>query len=254
MNSDHSPGYWAVLPAAVRYAPELPAAAKILYAEISALTGETGYCFATNAYFCGLYKITERTLQNHLRALAALGMISIEDGDGGKGRRKIYAGINPLHNPANFCGVDANPAEICGDTPQKSAGGTIDQDNLSNPPIAPKRGRRENKEAPDWKPERFAGFWKFYPLHKSKQAAIRAWDRLKPSDELLAVIGQALKRQIAEERAKAERQHRPFEWKLYAATFLNDARWEDETEAALPASDAARIEAMRKEADRQWMN
>ena len=229
---DQKPGYWGILPAAVRYAPKLPAAAKVLYSEISSLTGGTGFCYASNAYFCELYGITERTLQGHLRALASLGMITIEDGDGGKGRRKIYAGINPLsNNPAKICGVPPNPAENCGVTPHFSAGSTIEHANISNPPIAPRRGRRrDTKEAPDWKPERFAGFWKFYPLHKSKQAAIRAWDKLKPSDELLNAIGLALKRQIAEEAARAERERRPFEWKLYAATYLNDARWTDEVE------------------------
>ena len=78
------------------------------------------------------------------------------------------------------------------------------------------------KKTTDWKPERFDAFWKFYPLHTNKQRAISAWDRLKPSDELLAVIGRALKRQKAEKAARGE------EWKLHAATYLNNARWTDE--------------------------
>ena len=94
------------------------------------------------------------------------------------------------------------------------------------PPIAPQGAGADYvpKKAPAWKPERFARFWNFYPLHKSKQAAIRAWDRLKPSDELLAVIGRALERQIAEKTERGE------EWKLHASTYLNNARWTDEPE------------------------
>ena len=51
---------------------------------------------------------------------------------------------------------------------------------------------------PDWKPERFEGFWRMYPVKKSKQAAIRAWDSLRPDDRLLAVMGHALQRQLEE--------------------------------------------------------
>jgi hypothetical protein len=48
------PSYWAVLPAAIRYDPEIPASAKLLYAEISALTDQRGFCWASNAYFVDL--------------------------------------------------------------------------------------------------------------------------------------------------------------------------------------------------------
>lgn len=100
--------------------------------------------------------------------------------------------------------------------------------NLPRPPKAPQGAGPDFVpiKAPDWKPERFMGFWSFYPLHKSKQSAIRAWDRLKPSDELIAVIGKALRRQ------KAEAERTGTEWKLHASTYLNQARWTDEIEGA----------------------
>ena len=231
---EHKPQYWGVLPAEVRYCPGLPASAKVLYTEISALTQMDGICVKDNAYFCQLYKISERTLQGHLKALAAQGFIAILDGDGGQGRRRIYAGINPLaQNPAKNCGVGVNPAENCGVTPQKTAGTYKDIQDLSqDPPIAPQGAGADfvPKKAPDWKPDRFNRFWQFYPTKKSKQATIRAWDRLKPSDELLAVIGRALESQIAESKRKAEKERRPWEWKLHASTYLNQARWTDETE------------------------
>ena len=105
-NQAQKPAYWAVLPAVVRYDPDLPPSAKILYAEISALTDQRGFCFASNDYFRKLFGMSERTLQEQLRALKRRGYISISDGDGGAGRRKIYAGINPLQeNPAENCGV-----------------------------------------------------------------------------------------------------------------------------------------------------
>ena len=57
---------------------------------------------------------------------------------------------------------------------------------------------------------------------------MKAWDKLKPSDELLAVIARALTRQMATE-----------EWQRgigipYASTYLNNERWTDEFGPAGP--------------------
>lgn len=108
-----------------------------------------------------------------------------------------------------------NPTQINKDESSK---------DLSKPPKAPQGGRRsrEPKKEPDWKPERFAKFWAFYPRGEAKQAAIRAWDKLQPSDELIDTMAQALKRQVASES-----------WQQgigipYASTWLNQQRWTDE--------------------------
>ena len=50
----------------------------------------------------------------------------------------------------------------------------------AKPPKASRR-RREAKAAPDWMPERFAGFWGYYPRGESKQAASPAVSRLQYS-------------------------------------------------------------------------
>lgn len=116
-----------------------------------------------------------------------------------------------------------------------------DNKQTDNPPKSPQGGdapsskkrRREPKAAPDWKPERFEGFWRMYPVKKSKQAAIRAWDSLRPDDGLLAVMGRALQRQLASE-----------DWRRgfgvpYPATWLNGQRWEDEDNPARKTAPAA---------------
>ena len=224
-------GYWAVLPAPVRYADELPPSAKILFAEISSLTHDTGYCYASNEYFQNLYGLSERTISRLIKTLETHGFVRVENGNSFK--RRIYAGINPLNsNPDKNDGVHR---QECPPNPDKNDGQNKKGNRKTDkPPIAPQGAGADygQKMAPDWKPERFAAFWKFYPLHTSKKACIKAWDKLKPSDELLIVIGRALKRQIAEEEAKAKRERRPFEWKLYASTYLNNARWTDEPDGA----------------------
>lgn len=102
--------------------------------------------------------------------------------------------------------------------------------------VSPKRRRRrrEPKPQPDWMPERFAAFWSAYPRGESKQAAIAAWDSLKPDEELLRVMAHALKRQLL---SKA--------WQdgigiPYASTWLNQRRWEDE-ERLQPTKDAPAV-------------
>ncbi len=40
------PGFYAILPATVRYDRRLKSAEKIFYAEITALSDKTGYCYA----------------------------------------------------------------------------------------------------------------------------------------------------------------------------------------------------------------
>ena len=110
----------------------------------------------------------------------------------------------------------------------------IQENNI--PPKAPQGGhasrkRSDPKKTADWKPERFDAFWEFYRSNvrpEAKQAAIRAWDKLQPDDDLIARIGRALQRQIASQS-----------WqdgygKPYASTYLNNARWED-AEGLTPA-------------------
>ncbi len=99
--------------------------------------------------------------------------------------------------------------------------------DINNPPISPqggRRSRRTHKETADWKPERFEAFWTYYRTYvrnEDRQAAIRAWDKLRPDDALIARIGRALEIQIKSP-----------EWikgvgRPYASTYLNNARWED---------------------------
>ena len=98
--------------------------------------------------------------------------------------------------------------------------------DLHTPYKPPSGGRRKwvPKETADWKPERFEAFWKFYRTNvrpEDRQAAIRAWDKLRPDDALIARIGRALEKQIVSESWQAGY------GKPYASTYLNNARWKD---------------------------
>lgn len=70
--------YYAIIPANVRYDAELPATARLLYGEITALCNEKGYCWASNSYFANLYDVTKRTASSWISQLENKGYIKVK--------------------------------------------------------------------------------------------------------------------------------------------------------------------------------
>ena len=106
------------------------------------------------------------------------------------------------------------------------------------PPYSPPKGdgaeekkKRRSKTTPEWKPERFEGFWAYYPRGENRMGAVRAWDKLKPDDALIETIGRAL------QVLKASPARRDGAGIPYAPTSLNGRRWED-AKAKRPAQSA----------------
>lgn len=229
-------GQWAILPARVRYDRSLPANAKLIYAEIAAKINEEGFCFCHNAYFSERLGVKRDTVGTLVKRLEDAGYIrvDIDVARGNTDRRRIYLtakpyewGVPDLNRvPQKKKGTPKKPDTV----PDLNRGPIENRDIQDNPPKAPQwgRARREPKKEPDWKPERFAAFWSSYPRGESKQAAIAAWDKLRPSDELLVIMAKALKRQMQTEQ-----------WQRgigipYASTWLNQRRWEDEGGKPVP--------------------
>jgi len=63
------PGYYAIIPADVRYDNDLKGNEKLLYGEITALANKRGYCWAKNSYFAKLYDVNSRTIQRYINTL-----------------------------------------------------------------------------------------------------------------------------------------------------------------------------------------
>lgn len=93
-NEKQNPNFWAVIPATVRYDKIINSTAKLLFAEITALSNQEGYCWASNLYFAGLFGITETQVSRLISNLNDRGFIksfvSKEEGN----LRKIYPQIN----------------------------------------------------------------------------------------------------------------------------------------------------------------
>lgn len=225
------PGYWAVIPAQIRYAPDIPAGAKLLYAEISSLTDARGYCFASNRYFAELYGIGIRTVQRYLDALKNVGMIRITDGEGGTDRRKIYAGVNPLADPHDKIDMGGDKIVAAPMTEMSPPNNVLNRKEEQIPPKPPK-GRREKSE-PKYEPEMFERFWKAYPRGEDRQGAVREWDKLKPDRQLMHKMSTALARQKATLSLPDDHDHYAFQ---YAVRWLRYRRWEDDLEKSSAAA------------------
>ena len=67
--------FYAILTADVRYDKTISSTAKLLFAEITALTNEKGYCWATNAYFGELFDMNLKSISRIISDLEQRGYI-----------------------------------------------------------------------------------------------------------------------------------------------------------------------------------
>ena len=241
MGENFGPSYFAIITGPLLDNRALAANAKLLYASITSLTDSRGYCWASNKYLADRFGWGERTVTRLVAQLQEQGFIRTAmalNKETGQMERRIYIGNEAAEGVAKI-----------GDPSQNWPGGVaktgeaiymLNKKEEYIPPKAPQggqRGKREPKETADWKPERFEAFWKFYRKNvrgEDRQSAIRAWDKLRPDDTLIARIGRALEKQVASESWQAGY------GKPYASTYLNRRRWEDVEGLSDPDGEAPR--------------
>lgn len=141
------PGYYAVIPADVRYDDRLPPNAKLLYGEITALANAKGFCYATNEYFRKPYGFSDATITRLLKALEDNGYIKrevVRDESGKVTVRKIWLSVSAqcAHPPINFEGT--LPSKLMG-PPIKNDGENNTGEYISIPPISPDKPKAERK-------------------------------------------------------------------------------------------------------------
>ena len=252
---ERKPAFWAVIPASVLFSEQLRPNAKLLYGVVTLLQESSGYCYASNRYLGNLFGLQPETITGLLNNLVDAGLIAtdvIRDPETNEVQeRRIWtvAQIPSIIPPSPKNIGEGSPKKIreaspknLGDPPRKKSGeNNTSINNTSNiiPPIVPRDPgdgcagecppdpeqmptEKPRGGLPKWKPERFAAFWKFYPRGENKQRAVKAWDKLKPDDALIATMGRALAKQKASP-----------DWQRgigipHASTWLNGRRWEDE--------------------------
>ena len=92
--------YYAIIPAPVRYCKDLKANEKLMYGELTALSNDKGFCFASNEYFSNIYDVSKTSISKWISNLEKNGFIKIkmiyETGTKQIKQRRIY--IAPLLN------------------------------------------------------------------------------------------------------------------------------------------------------------
>ena len=89
-----------------------------------------------------------------------------------------------------------------------------------------KDNKNENKEIQ----ERFERFYSVYPRHESKQAALKEFEKLKPDEELLTAMIEAVEKQKQSPQWKESNgQYIP-----HPSTWIHNKRWEDEVKQQNP--------------------
>lgn len=241
--------YYAVIPATIRYDPDLPPNAKLLYGELTSLASSSGYCWASNKYFAELYGLSQSSVSRLITQLADKGYIRCEMAATAKGsERRIYAGVfvvepggmrkneeAPLRKNAKG-GIRKNAKPLEENTKQgmvneedppyipPEGDGPAEGLHTPEPPEPPPEPKPRKRPPKDYRPEWFDAFWAIYPRKDGKQAAYKAWCKLRPDRAACAAMAAGL------ERARTSRQWTKDDGEFipHASTWINGRMWEDE--------------------------
>lgn len=130
--------YYAIIPATVRYDKRLKPIARLLYGELTALSNEKGYCWASNRYFAELYEVALETISRLISQLRELGYIKITyDKNAKDNDRRIY--INDFNNIKSEEETETKEEETSEETEQE------EREEIENLPLTKKSNTLDEK-------------------------------------------------------------------------------------------------------------
>lgn len=189
------PGYYAIIPANVRYDKTLSPNAKLLYGEITCMLSFNAKCFASNAYFSRLYELSEVQISRLINQLVKGNYIKITIESKSTGTVR-YIGL-PL-NIFDGGGLNKN-----------------DKRGLNKNDKHNKHSININTISEDIVNVLFVQFWNLYDKKVGLKEAFKSWNKLSVETHKLII-----------QKIPA--------WKLqneflpHPSTFLNQERWMDE--------------------------
>lgn len=232
MNEEEYVSYFAIIPANVRYDPDLPPNAKLLYGEITALCNKEGYCWASNNYFAGLYSVSKISVSNWISALIKKGYITSEiirnpENKSVQERRlriaiSIDRAVDPIkENNDTLLKKSLIPYTKKFEYPIKE---NFKENNTSNNTSNNKKYNKKISADAETVRSDFELLWSLYPNKKgSKPAAFKSYQKAIKNGVTNEVIEQGIKNLIADIRAnKTEIRFVP-----HGSTWFNQERWND---------------------------
>ena len=175
-------------------------------------------CTASNETLAELACISNRSVPNSLENLEKNGYIErIYKDDGKRNRLEIRTTI-----AFKFAGTRAKRL-------QSSAMAVNRDSNVgeSTSAMAVNRSRKDKKKKEvDTYSVSFEKFWQAYPRKISKKTALKAWERIEMTDDLLKkMLGTLEKQKQSEQWSKDAGRYIP-----HPTTWLHQERWEDEVD------------------------
>ncbi len=197
----------------------ISATAKLCWARLAQYAGANGECFPAQKNLAEEIGISEVQVKRVLKELIDDGFILKHCPTG---QDRLNHKTNRYYFLWHKC-FDANPTE--GITSDTSAGiindtseGIVDDTSIVRESLV----RESKKDIYIHQITNFEKFYSMYPRKVGKQAALRAWLKIKPDPSLVEKILQSLNLHCKSEQWQ-NRQYIP-----HPATWLNQHRWEDE--------------------------
>jgi len=231
------PAYYAIIPATVRYDKRLTPNAKLLYGEITALCHQEGYCWAGNQYFADLYEVSKTSISTWIGNLKDAGHITVEMNYKEGSKHILNRYIRILGE-----GIQENL-----DTPTRKLEHPIQENLRDNNTVNTTSNITVNNIGD------FDSFWRFYPRKAGKEAARKAWAKLRPDTHIMQMIADNVKERVEKGEWRKDNQS----YILHASTYLNQKRWEDEvleqhTQTRTNPESIKSVSVMDKLVDRSW--
>lgn len=231
------PAYYAIIPATVRYDQRLTPNAKLLYGEITALCHQEGYCWAGNQYFADLYEVSKTSISTWIGNLKDAGHITVEMNYKEGSKHILNRYIRILGE-----GIQENLH-----TPTRKLNDPIQENLIDNNTVNTTKNITVNNICD------FDSFWTFYPRKAGKEAARKAWAKLRPDEHIMQLILDNVRERVEKGEWRKDNQS----YILHASTYLNQKRWEDEvleqhTQTRTNPESIKSVSVMDKLVDRTW--
>lgn len=176
---------------------------KGILVEIDSLDMSESGCYASNEHLAKFCQCSTTKVSTSISKLIELGYITVASFDGRKRFLKSRLSKNERQT-FKRCEADSQ---------------IVKDSNISNNPS------NNTDISISYDELDFESFWNIYPRHVAKQNAIKAWKALKPNKELIESILANINRRLESEWRGKDMQYIP-----HPSTYLNQRRWEDETE------------------------